>query len=297
MFFQIKTKIRRLLAGSLNINRPTSYPFITGDGFRALAQHVFDELSDIKPETVDRNDIVFVRSDFLKEFFLKKQPFIKNKYILISHNHDINITEEYKRYINDKIIHWFAQNILFVDYKITPIPIGITNYHYSLVNGRGKINDLQEVIDLEKINKRINQICFGFSVSSNPTERVWLKEFLEKNRFFKKIEESEQKEYFNKLADFAFTVSPVGNGVDCYRTWEALYLKVIPILKKGFLAEYFQKQSIPFFIVDDWNDLCNFNESFLIKKYDELKGGFEKPEIYMDFWVNLILSKKIRNEQ
>ena len=32
-------------------------------------------------------------------------------------------------------------------------------------------------------------------------------------------------------AHFAFVASPSGNGLDCHRTWEALLLRSIPIVK------------------------------------------------------------------
>jgi hypothetical protein len=39
--------------------------------------------------------------------------------------------------------------------------------------------------------------------------------------------------YFGKMAQHKFTLCPRGHGPDCYRTWEALHLKSIPIVQKG----------------------------------------------------------------
>ena len=36
-------------------------------------------------------------------------------------------------------------------------------------------------------------------------------------------------------AHFAFVASPSGNGLDCHRTWEALLLRSIPIVKVSVL--------------------------------------------------------------
>ena len=67
------------------------------------------------------------------------------------------------------------------------------------------------------------------------------------------IENSNQSEYFNNLNNYKFIVSPEGNGIDCHRTWEALYLKVIPIVDRNYVTEYFSKL-FPMVLVDDWKD-------------------------------------------
>jgi len=289
--FKIKTKLRRFLVNKLKLNRPTSWPFITGDGFRSLAQHFFDEMSDFKPEDVETNDIVFVRSDFLKEFFAVKHPLIKNRYILLSHNEDENIGSDYEKFIDDKIIHWFAQNLLFVNKKATPLPIGITNYCHKN-SDRGNIFDICEAIKRADGKDKKDRISFGFAVSSNQ-ERINLKKYLEENNLADKIEGKRQRDYFEKAAEDKFTASPEGRGVDCHRTWESLYLRIIPMVKRNSLMEYFCSISLPLLLVDKWEEVNNFNEEFLKEKYSELSDAFKNPAIFMNYWIELILSKKI----
>ena len=48
-------------------------------------------------------------------------------------------------------------------------------------------------------------------------------------------------------------MSPEGNGIDCHRMWECLYLKVIPICHRNILTEHFSKL-FPIILVDDWKD-------------------------------------------
>ena len=68
-FFKLKTFLRRNINGLLKTHRPTSYPYITSDSFRVLANHVYDDTLDFNPDNVQKNDVVFVRSFFLKDFF------------------------------------------------------------------------------------------------------------------------------------------------------------------------------------------------------------------------------------
>jgi hypothetical protein len=300
MLFKIKTNIRRAFIGRLHINRPTSYPFISGDGFRSLAQHRFDDLSNIRPEDVEKNDIIFVRTDFLKEFFEEKHAYIKNPYILVSHNADTEITKEYKKYIDDKIIHWFAQNVLLKHEKLTPIPIGVTNYHYVKTIGRGKIYDLQKnIVGKDTVEKISNKISFGFSydpkcLTPRSLARMALEKQLLENKNFERIKTDTQSEYYKKLSHYYLTVSPEGSGVDCYRTWESMCLGVVPIVKRSIATEYFKSMNLPLFIVDDWSELKNLDVNSLSTKYNELKNGFDNPAIYMGYWMDLIVSKRLK---
>ena len=58
-----------------------------------------------------------------------------------------------------------------------------------------------------------------------------------------------------------FVPSPAGNGIDCHRTWEALYLGAVPVVLR---SEYFGESNWPVLVVDSWSEL-------LEKKSNELK--------------------------
>lgn len=84
---------------------------------------------DIKciPNTFNNPNIIFCYSHCLEEFETQLHKF-QNKFILISHNSDYNVTEKNINIANNNIIiHWFAQNICFRHPKITLLPIGIAN--------------------------------------------------------------------------------------------------------------------------------------------------------------------------
>jgi hypothetical protein len=50
--------------------------------------------------------------------------------------------------------------------------------------------------------------------------------------------------------------SPVGNGLDCYRTWEALYVGSVPILERGnALDEFWTDADLPVLLVDDMRNV------------------------------------------
>jgi hypothetical protein len=281
--FRIKTYIRRKVYFYLNFNRPTSYPFITGDSFRSMAQHVFDESSDIDGDTVINGDIVFVRSDLLHTYFRTVHPSIKHRYILISHNSDQNINSNYEKYIDDKIIHWFAQNLLIDHVKMTPIPIGLQLRLYDRKN---------TVIDSIKnwtFNRhKKHNIFYSFSLETN-TKRDLALESLKLNPLSSGSEKRLSKEvYYSHIASSTFVASPEGNGIDCHRTWESLYLNAIPILEKNVSTQYWNDIGLPVLLIDSWTDIEKIDKDVLSEFYEKNKDKFNSPAIYMDYWVKEI---------
>ncbi len=282
--FVLKTWIRRKIIKLFKFNRPTSYPFITGDGFRALAQHIFDESSDIDYSSVMKGDIIFVRTDFLYEYFRKVHPKIKNQYILISHNCDTNVTEDYAGYIDNKIIHWFAQNLLIKHPKCSAIPIGLILRFYD------KKNITVELLKKhrEKTSKA-PKIFFGFDTVTNK-KRIQAFDFLKKSNIGIGVAgRIGQEEYYSRVSDCMFNASPEGNGIDCHRTWESIYLNTIPVVEKSPATEYWEKIGLPMLLIDSWSEVSSFNEENIKRRYEENKHKFDSPAIYMDYWTGEIL--------
>ncbi len=282
--FELKTKIRRFLNKSFKTHKPTSFPFISGNSFRAMAQHVLDEYFDFNPKQVFKNDIVFVRGNFLNEFFEKIYSKIENPFILISHNDDTNVTEKYKDKVGKNIIHWFALNCLVNNDRITPIPLGIDNLCKSYNN-----RDLLKYADDPKINK----IVWGFSKNSHE-ERILLDKILKNSPICDEIIGLNKRDYLKKIKNYKFIISPQGRGLDCHRTWEALYLGIIPIIKKNPWSEYMEKTGIPLLIINDWKEINSFSEKELEKIYLEKKPGLNSEIIFQDYWNKKIYEKILK---
>src|SRR5574340_1304950 len=103
--------IRRSLIRYSKNPRPASYPYITGDGFRQMADHIYDNSSNnFDPALVKENDIVFIGDSNIKKFLRSFHSQIKNRYIAISHNGDEQIDEETVNFFDEKIIKWYGIN-------------------------------------------------------------------------------------------------------------------------------------------------------------------------------------------
>ena len=75
--------------------RPCSAPFISGDGFRFLADVIYDETNtDVNLTDIPETPIIFVKTDYLAQFFTLVHPKINRKYVLVSHNSDHGVPDQ-----------------------------------------------------------------------------------------------------------------------------------------------------------------------------------------------------------
>jgi hypothetical protein len=239
----------------------------------------------IDPSAVRSNDILFVQAPRLHDFFENILPQITAQFILISHNGDENITDKYLAILsNPTIKHWFAQNCLLSHPKLTPLPIGLENKWYSL-HGIPRYFDL---LRKEKGQKKF-KILYKFSVSTNPKERGSALLSLENHPLAETYTDwRESLSYLRTLNQYAFVASPAGNGEDCHRTWEAMYLGVVPILKRNRMSESFANLDLPILLIDNWSELAKIDEAQLTSHYSALAPKFDSVTLWTKWWLQKI---------
>ena len=100
-------------------------------------------------------------------------------------------------------------------------------------------------------------------------------------------EHKNQEDYLNNISRSIFCICPPGNGVDCHRIWECLYLKCIPIIEYHQVFEQFKH--LPICFIDDWNKVT---VNFLRKNLQKIKELNKKhPELNFYYWKDKILNK------
>lgn len=269
---------RRAIARSAN-PRPSSYPYISGDSFRALSEHIYEDSGQtFNALAVRENDLVFVTTHLVREFFELFHPHIQVRYALITHNSDDNVTEELAVLADEKLVIWYAQNLLASHPKVIPIPIGLENLHYY---NHGVIRDFTR-LRKQRFVKR-NRILQSFRVETNPGIRQLVDDSLKKNALVDRVSGLAPYHYRRSVCTYKFVASPPGNGVDCHRTWEAIYLGAIPIVTSSYVASCFS--SYPMWILEDWEELGGMTEADLREKYDDIKNReFDERKLFMDWW-------------
>ena len=176
---------------------------------------------------------------------------LKNPFTLILHNSDDEFGEKQLKYLdipNCKEI--YTQNMNVNHPQVEPLPIGMANSCWDW--GDSKIMD--EVINEGYIDANPYFIYANFTKGDGVRydRRKDCYDILSENGIIMQ-ESTDYKSYLQELKKHKFCLSPEGNGIDCYRTWEALYMRTIPICKRSVMVEEFAK-TFPIYIVDDWKD-------------------------------------------
>lgn len=249
-------------------NRTPSQPYISGDGFRSFADHVYDETDQsLRADEIQEGDIVFVKSDKLDTFFASVHANITCQYILISHNSDASAPGEFASYLDDeRIVCWFGQNPSITGHdKFIPIPIGVANRY---VGQTGAVSHFQHYASGTKAEKTC-LVGINFNPGTNRPEREVVYNTFQAKPFCRDISSGSHVAYLENMHKAKYILSPTGNGLDCHRTWEALIVGSIPILKSSCLNPLLE--DLPAIIVDDWSVI---NEAFLSDQYNELNQRF-----------------------
>jgi hypothetical protein len=85
-------------------------------------------------------------------------------------------------------------------------------------------------------------------------------------------------------SEYQFVLSPHGAGLDCHRTWEALLLGCIPIVKSANINGLFNE--LPVISVNEWSEV---NSSFLENAMREIESkSINTEKLLMRYWISEI---------
>lgn len=266
--------------------RFSSYPYVSGDTFRSMSNHVIDEISDIKLSKVNNQDIIFVKTDYLNYFFEEVFPKLTDEIKLITHNSDYEIDNKYISLIKNSNITWFAQN-LTIDTKefnmFKPIPIGLENRSY-LKNGKLSHFKEKNLFKGEKLTK----IYCSFNFSTN-NERIYIYNLIKDHNEIVFSRFKDHKRFIHDLSKYQFNLCPEGNGIDTHRLWESLMLGVVPIVKKNNFIKNLSDHKIPMLVLDEWTDLLKLTKQDLNEIYSSKKNEIENNDyLFIDYWEKYI---------
>lgn len=277
-------KIITLLAGNSQVKLPSgcsSYPFISGDTFLSLASCNISERNGellINSRSVKTN-IKFINVDLFNNYDLRE--IVKPGDKLIIHNGDATPSMEKINALNLSNITVFSTNLKYnqMHMRAQCIPIGIENAHWgrngslSYFNGNFKNNQKKDI-----------PLLVSFSTSTNSIVRenykkVALKYGYENNTGL------DLDQYREMLSRSLYVLSPPGNGIDCHRTWEAIYHKSIPVLERKYWL--FENLDLPVFIVDKIEDFFLLTSEMREKLYSEIIKK-DSSSAYFDYWIRII---------
>jgi len=259
---------------------------IHGDKYRQAADIVIDgEPTFEQAEFLCNNScIVFCKTDYvfmLFEIMLQSDK----KYVLITHNSDYAIDERYASVAPANIVKWYALNAAFRSRSLIPIPSGMER-----PLGGGYSSDANVLADQLKKSRKIKNLAYmNHNANNNHGERDFVTEHFKNQPWVTwRPHGTSFKDFIDNCHSHRFVISPPGNGIDCHRTWEALYMGAIPIVKRSVLTESFV--DLPMLIVEDWSVLTEELLYLVLDEFSVRKFNYEK--LTLSYWVNRIKADK-----
>ena len=250
-----------------------------------------------------RGSILYVCNSQVHTFARDIFPFIKEPFVLVSGDSDDFMPyrhfdpQLFKAFVEDaRLQHWFCQNLIIKHPKMTCLPIGLDYHSMATV---GKVYDWgigSTPLDQEKMLLRCSEkapplsrrypLCysnFHHGVAGLRGDRQEVVRLVNPGLVFYEPTLLSRELTHEHQSFFSFVLSPAGGGPDCHRTWEALCLGCIPIVKTSGMDPLFE--GLPVLIVTKWSDITRELLESTLKSFSEKTFALEK--LTLAYWVGL----------
>jgi hypothetical protein len=268
----------------------TLHDFISGDRFPEICHyisHFYDE-RDQGNWSVNNQGVYIYYADthFVNDMWSTIET--NESCVVVSHNGDAAIVDENPRDCDvlaesmpDNVIAWFGQNVDTRHPKVQSLPIGLENDRwFPELSKKASILDLR--LQYREPKKLLYANC---TVRTNPAERQAALDACSWATVKHGRNGLGFPEYINDITDHFYTLCPRGNGIDCHRTWETLYLNRVPVMLRHRNAEFYD--DLPILFVDDWEEVTvdlleSKREHFLTTawNFDKLRFDYWKDKIH-----------------
>jgi hypothetical protein len=210
------------------------------------------------------------------------------------------------------ILHWYLEHFeLDREHlaKVTPLPIGLDvhkltpspgsnrgydmgvpaspeNQQLTLLAIRASIPPIAERPLKAYANFHLSMDTFLRSAESKkrrPPRLEAMRKLKGKDYTFFEPRQRARHGVWARHCDFAFEVSPRGNGIDCHRTWEALILKTIPIVQTTHIDPIYD--GLPVAIVKDWDEVTPERMKAWVDTFRGQIDGPIPPVLYTKHWL------------
>ena len=282
------------MTGFYHRPRTSSAPYISGDSFMYMADHVIEDNKHCRPQDripnsfdptkVKAGDIIFVQSDLVRTFFTDHHRQIKQPYLLISHTflfHNDDEPTQYTTYFNDEtLIAWYGKNVPPIHPKLHTLPLGLANAYYP----HGNIKMVEIMRKKKPVHAADKKMVYVNFVTANHPDRARARKQFSGKSYCTQAKPTSYKTYLEALRKHRFVASPRGTGVDCHRTWEALLMGSIPIVRTSFLDPLLKQ--LPVLIIDDWHQI---SEPMLHEAYTRIQNtSYNTNLLFLDYWISKI---------
>lgn len=182
--------------------------------------------------------------------------------------------------IPENVVRWFVCNNTILDNpRITSIPFGFNGVDGS-TDGRDKITN--KIANMNWNGDRAKDLYVNFAFYTN--ERAKLFALYKPMPFVTAEQNKTFDEYLDQLKIHNLVLCPPGNGWDCYRTLEALYMGCIPVMEYNAASVMYALLNLPVILLES---LESFTE-LLIKRVRQVplndRRNWNLSTVTLSYW-------------
>jgi len=259
----------------------TSYPFISGDAFKKLADSAIACNKDL--EAITNPKVLFMSSDFFV-----KNPGILDRFsgirVLIIGNGDVNFLDS----------NLFSQNFGLVlcqnlsgplNERLRTLPIGLENRKL----GKSGLPRYFKHQNHDNLYARNLKVLIPPMSPTNPARQKF--DFNSSDLSMANVVSFNDylptRKYFSLVRKYRFILCLEGNGFDTHRVWEALYLECFPVVLNTPWSQDLVKMGLPILIVDS---ISNITIENLLQFQDDHRDfcSLETPQLWMPHWERIV---------
>jgi hypothetical protein len=261
----MKFKIDLMLNPRNLQDRKSSSPYLSSDTYYEICDYKINSKKDFDALLRNQKDFdrVYIKGHLVNQFksFISTMKPNSIKVLIIMESDNIQYAHELVPIlIIAKVI--YSNNLVGKADGILPLPLGLERQCY---RSAGVLRDFKKPYELDVSKRKI-----GFLVAWNDKTNV------DRSKYRAQFRESKNSLVINSrvsphiihklMRNTLFVPSPAGNGLDCHRTWEAMYLGAVPVvLEKDFCGD----ASWPVLVVPSWNFLIEKEIRELKQLYKE----------------------------
>lgn len=237
-----KRRAEAELVAELQAVRYPSFPFISPDTFRALADIVIEGAAIIRRSKMAHRSIIFFdladitgeESQFSDSPALQALDRVFSELpvppvVLMSHG-DLLPKRSLLTQVGERSARVFAVNLVEETEKLRAIPLGLENLSR---NRNGRLKEFDVARQQFEITAKTNDVFAAFEPENNRVVRDPLVKLLKKSRFGWNRRRASPEDFRRAVRESCFVISPPGRGLDCHRTWEAIYLGSVPVAERA----------------------------------------------------------------
>ena len=280
LFRKMLISLRKVL-----FRKSTLAPLLSGDSIKDLTDYV--AFGKDGSERFNRLRAVSAKSIFVKAELLEKLITIGDEVglspeVIVTGNSDRNFETAVSQPLNCRL--WICQNNAMPEREgLITLPIGLENRTHGRL-GQRRFYSKDKRRKIEEVTK----VLVPAMRPTNPNRIVRVREAeLIPEVYDVRREYLPEDKYFRLLTGFQFVLCLEGNGFENHRIWEALYLKIFPVVIESDWSVTLRRYNLPILFISSIGDLSIEKlEDFLVNNIDF--NPDDADALWTPYWEKII---------